>query len=152
MPDKALRWFPLGFIEDKHFDFHVHHSLFAFPMCVYSGGYPAPGAGGYPAPGAGGYPQQQPPASQPPPASKPAPSTAQVTSQMAQMKVNEEVGHGTIKAPATIDPEVDAGVLRKAMKGLGKCCVCVCVCICMYMCVCVCMCVYIHCVFMCKSS
>lgn len=35
------------------------------------------------------------------------------------MKVNEEVGHGTIKAPASIDPETDAGVLRKAMKGLG---------------------------------
>ena len=47
---------------------------------------------------------------------------------MAQLKVNEEMGHGTIKAPATIDPEADAGVLRKAMKGLGKC-VCVCVCV-----------------------
>jgi len=35
------------------------------------------------------------------------------------MTVNEEVGHGTIKAPATHDPEADATVLRKAMKGLG---------------------------------
>ena len=38
---------------------------------------------------------------------------------MAAMSVNEEVGHGTIKAPATHDPETDAQVLRKAMKGLG---------------------------------
>ena len=48
------------------------------------------------------------------------PSTSsQVTSQMAAMSVNEEVGHGTIKAPASHDPEADAQVLRKAMKGLG---------------------------------
>ena len=39
---------------------------------------------------------------------------------MAAMSVNEEVGHGTIKAPATHDPETDAQVLRKAMKGLGE--------------------------------
>ena len=45
----------------------------------------------------------------------------QVTKGMAQMSVNEEKGHGTIKAPATHDPETDAGVLRKAMKGLGEC-------------------------------
>lgn len=38
---------------------------------------------------------------------------------MAKMNVNEVVGHGTIKAPPTHDPEVDAQVLRKAMKGLG---------------------------------
>ena len=35
------------------------------------------------------------------------------------MNVNDEVGHGTIKSPASHDPEADAGVLRKAMKGLG---------------------------------
>lgn len=45
--------------------------------------------------------------------------TRQVTSKMAAMKVNEEKGHGTIKAPASTDPEADAGVLRKAMKGMG---------------------------------
>ena len=39
---------------------------------------------------------------------------------MAKMSVNEELGHGTIKAPPTHDPEQDATVLRKAMKGLGK--------------------------------
>ena len=39
---------------------------------------------------------------------------------MAKMSVNEEMGHGTIKAPPTHDPEQDATVLRKAMKGLGK--------------------------------
>ena len=39
---------------------------------------------------------------------------------MGQMKVNEEIGHGTIKAPPTHDPEADAEVLRKAMKGIGK--------------------------------
>lgn len=38
---------------------------------------------------------------------------------MAAMNVNVEQGHGTIKAPASTDPEADAGVLRKAMKGLG---------------------------------
>ena len=53
---------------------------------------------------------------------------------MAQLNVNEEVGHGTIKAPSTIDPETDAGVLRKAMKGLGEW-VCVCVCVCVHVCV-----------------
>ena len=37
------------------------------------------------------------------------------------MSVNEQKGHGTIKAPASIDPEADAGVLRKAMKGMGEC-------------------------------
>lgn len=48
------------------------------------------------------------------------PLTCQVTSKMAAMNVNEEKGHGTIKAPASIDPEADAGVLRKAMKGIGN--------------------------------
>lgn len=38
---------------------------------------------------------------------------------MSKMTVNEVVGHGTIKAAATCDPEADAQVLRKAMKGLG---------------------------------
>lgn len=33
--------------------------------------------------------------------------------------MNEVVGHGTIKPAAQCDPETDAGVLRKAMKGLG---------------------------------
>ena len=40
---------------------------------------------------------------------------------MAAMSVNEQKGHGTIKAPASIDAEADAGVLRKAMKGMGEC-------------------------------
>jgi len=39
---------------------------------------------------------------------------------MAKLEVNSERGHGTIKAPASYDPETDAGVLRKAMKGLGE--------------------------------
>ena len=81
--------------------------------CLTIGGYQQPPPGGYQ------QPASQPPASQPPPASKPAPAE-QVTSKMAQMKVNEEVGHGTIKAPASIDPEADATVLRKAMKGIGE--------------------------------
>ncbi len=46
--------------------------------------------------------------------------TLQVTKGMAAMKVNEEMGHGTIKAPPTHDAEADAQVLRKAMKGLGE--------------------------------
>ena len=36
------------------------------------------------------------------------------------MSVNEQKGHSTIKAPATIDAGADAGVLRKAMKGIGE--------------------------------
>ena len=36
------------------------------------------------------------------------------------MTVDDEVGHDTIKAPATHDPERDSEVVRKAMKGLGK--------------------------------
>ena len=47
------------------------------------------------------------------------PLTSQVTSGMAAMLVNEHKGHGTIKAPPSIDPEADAAVLRKAMKGMG---------------------------------
>lgn len=47
--------------------------------------------------------------------------TPKITQGMAKLAVNEEVGHGTIKAAATCDPETDAGVLRKAMKGLGNC-------------------------------
>ena len=39
---------------------------------------------------------------------------------MAAMSVNEQKGHSTIKAPATIDAGADAGVLRKAMKGIGE--------------------------------
>ena len=46
--------------------------------------------------------------------------TLQMTSGMAGMSVNDKKGHGTIKAPASIDPEADAGVLRKAMKGMGE--------------------------------
>ena len=79
------------------------------------GGYQQPPPGGHQQPAAT---QAPPPTTQAPPPSKPA-ATEQVTSKMAQMSVNEEVGHGTIKAPPTIDPEADATVLRKAMKGLG---------------------------------
>ena len=43
-----------------------------------------------------------------------------MTKGVASMSVNDEVGHGTIKAPASHDAEVDAQVLRKAMKGFGK--------------------------------
>lgn len=35
--------------------------------------------------------------------------------------MNDQMGHGTIKAPSSIDAEADAGILRKAMKGMGKC-------------------------------
>ncbi len=38
---------------------------------------------------------------------------------MANLKVNTEMGHGTLKAVSSHDPETDAQVLRKAMKGLG---------------------------------
>ena len=38
---------------------------------------------------------------------------------MAAMSVNEQTGHGTIKAPSSFDAEADAAVLRKAMKGMG---------------------------------
>ncbi len=41
----------------------------------------------------------------------------QVTTAMAQLSVAQT--HGTIKAAPTFDPETDAGVLRKAMKGIG---------------------------------
>ena len=44
----------------------------------------------------------------------------QVTSGIAAMSVNEQKGHGTIKAPPSIDAEADAAVLRKAMKGMGR--------------------------------
>ena len=33
---------------------------------------------------------------------------------------SQETGHGTIKFPPSCDPEQDAQVLRKAMKGFGK--------------------------------
>ena len=48
------------------------------------------------------------------------PISLQVASKMAAMGVNDQAGHGTIKAPASIDAEADAGVLRKAMKGIGN--------------------------------
>ena len=51
----------------------------------------------------------------------------QVTGKMASMSVNDQQGHGTIKAPASIDAEADAQVLRKAMKGMGTCCLASCI-------------------------
>ena len=47
-------------------------------------------------------------------------SLLQMASQMQQLTVNEQVGHGTIKAAPSMDAEADAAVLRKAMKGLGE--------------------------------
>ncbi len=37
---------------------------------------------------------------------------------MSKMAVSQ--GHGTIKAAASFDPEADAAVFRKAMKGIGN--------------------------------
>lgn len=36
------------------------------------------------------------------------------------MTVTEEVAYGTVRDAANFDPQTDAGVLRKAMEGLGK--------------------------------
>ena len=42
----------------------------------------------------------------------------QVTAAMSKMTVSQ--GHGTIIAAASFDPETDAAVFRKAMKGIGN--------------------------------
>ena len=86
-----------------------------FLLTFFAKGHQPP-PGGYQQPAATHAPA---PATQAPPPTKPA-ATEKVTSKMAQMKVNEVEGHGTIKAPPTIDPEADATVLRNAMKGLGE--------------------------------
>ncbi|XP_064389782.1 annexin A4-like [Halichondria panicea] len=104
-----------------------------YPGQPPAAGYPQqPPTSGYPAqqPPATGYPAQAPPTNYPPqgqppaqpaghapPPSQPAPPTQQVTAAMSKMTVSQ--GHGTIIAAASFDPETDAAVFRKAMKGIG---------------------------------